>query len=73
MSEDLATWMLEQIAETERVAGALPADGYPKHESRVLSVEGTMDVPWPDRWNPGSGAGRVQRQAADLIGHRRSP
>jgi hypothetical protein len=52
VSTDLATWLLEQIAEDERVAGGLPADGYPKHGSRVLSVEGTLKVPWPDRWNP---------------------
>lgn len=52
MTEDLTTWLLQQIAEDERIAGPLPADGYPKHDSRVLSVKGTMDVPWPDRWNP---------------------
>jgi hypothetical protein len=51
-SDDLTKWLLEQIAEDERAAGVLPADGYPKHDGRVLSVEGTMDVPWPDRWNP---------------------
>lgn len=50
--DDLATWLLEQIAEDERVAGDLAADGYPKHGVRVLSVEGTLPLPWPDRWNP---------------------
>lgn len=51
-ADDLAAWLLEQIAENQRVAADLPADGYPLHNLRVLSVQGTMDVPWPDRWNP---------------------
>lgn len=49
---DLASWLLDQIAEDERVAGDLAADGYPKHGRRVLSVQGTLEIPWPDRWNP---------------------
>lgn len=53
MSEDLAAWLLEQIAEDERVAGDLAADGWPKHDGRVLSMERAMKVPWPDRWHPG--------------------
>lgn len=52
MTDDLAAWLLEQIAEDDRVAGDLAADGYPIHDGRVLSVKGASRVPWPDRWHP---------------------
>lgn len=50
--DDLVTWLREQIAEDRRIAGDLPADGVPTHDSRMLTIPVETGVLWPDRWNP---------------------